>query len=94
MNAPQNLNDLVTHLKASPWVTLTMQDLPPARRRFERFEDGRLHWTDEHGRSTFTPLSCKHTGSETGLDFTGDGFIVTKFGVEMVFAYGVPPKLA
>ena len=87
---PQSLKELVAYLGERPWVTLQMQELPPSRRRFVEFRDGSLWWEDEHGRRLHSPLSCKHTGDETGLRFTEAGFVIEKFGVEMVFTYITP----
>lgn len=89
MAAPQSLKELVSYLAEHPETVVVQQDLAPARRAFEGFRDGKLYWQDEHGRKTFSPLSCHHTGSETALTFNDTGFVIEKFGVRQVFTYAV-----
>ena len=90
MRAPTNLRELVSHLQAFPQVYAhhPTNACASGLRYFDGFERGGLWFFDpDTGLRSYAPIECGHVSAETGLDFTGDGFGVTKFGVRVSFRY-------
>lgn len=84
---PRNLSELVAYLEEHPRVETTGTRGEVSIDWFAGLSGGSLWFSGENGHRHHIPIDCGRVAAETGIRFDAEGFVVTKFGVEIRVRY-------